>query len=83
MPMTALIHGHTVSNFSPKHYVPSIPTSSGVQECMDAQLDWLRDAMSGYTIMPGLPYGNHVHMSTPPSHSGMTCLRLPVMATVF
>ncbi len=31
----------------------------GVQECMDRQLDWLRDTYPDYFIMPGLPYGNH------------------------
>ncbi|MCX6015322.1 MAG: endonuclease/exonuclease/phosphatase family protein [Chloroflexales bacterium] len=35
------------------------PDIIGVQECMDTQLDWLRDSFPGYTIMPGLPYGNH------------------------
>lgn len=31
----------------------------GVQECMDRQLDWLRDTLTDYAIMPGLPYGNN------------------------
>lgn len=31
----------------------------GVQECMDRQLDWLRDTYPDYFIIPGLPYGNH------------------------
>lgn len=35
------------------------PDIIGVQECMDSQLDWLRNTFANYTIMPGLPYGNH------------------------
>ena len=35
------------------------PDIIGVQECMDAQLDWVRNTFADYTIMPGLPYGNH------------------------
>ena len=31
----------------------------GVQECMDRQLDWLRETYVDYNIIPGLPYGNH------------------------